>query len=338
MDPVEFRIKNLPPEAPNAMWRTYYPIAAEMFGWSRRHPTGDPSPGPVKRGMGCAANQWGGGGRGSKAHCEINADGSVVMRCGTQDIGVGTRTHVTMVTAETLGIPMEMVKAEIGDSNYPFSGGSGGSTTSPSVAPAIRVTSGKARDALFARVAPTIGVDAAALVAVNGRIQSKDDASKGLSWKDACRLLGTEPVSVDGEWEAGLSASGTSGVQFAEVEVDIETGVTKVSRIVCVQDCGLILDRREPVHRRHGGGSQLRAVREPPARSQHGDHGEPQHGVLPAGRARRRPEDRGEADEPAGARRHRHRRAADDLDGGRSRERRPQCHRRDDQEPAPLAG
>jgi xanthine dehydrogenase YagR molybdenum-binding subunit len=47
---------------------------------------------------------------------------------------------------------------------------------------------------------------------------------------------------VDGEWEAGLSASGTSGVQFAEVEVDIETGVTKVSRIVCVQDCGLILD------------------------------------------------------------------------------------------------
>jgi xanthine dehydrogenase YagR molybdenum-binding subunit len=242
MDPVEFRIKNLPPEAPNAMWRTYYPIAAEMFGWTRRHPTGDPSPGPVKRGMGCAANQWGGGGRGSKAHCEINADGSVVMRCGTQDIGVGTRTHVTMVTAETLGITMDMVKAEIGDSNYPFSGGSGGSTTSPSVAPAIRVTSGKARDALFARVAPTIGVDAAALVAVNGRIQSKDDASKGLSWKDACRLLGTEPVSVDGEWEAGLSASGTSGVQFAEVEVDIETGVTKVSRIVCVQDCGLILD------------------------------------------------------------------------------------------------
>ena len=56
---------------------------------------------------------------------------------------------------------------------------------------------------------------------------SKDDPSKGLAWKDACKLLGTEPVSVDGEWEAGLSASGTSGVQFAEVEVDIETGVTQ---------------------------------------------------------------------------------------------------------------
>ena len=91
MDPLEFRIKNLPPEAPNAMWRTYFPIAAETFGWSKRHATGDPTPGPIKRGMGCAANRWGGGGRGTKAHCEINPDGSVVVRCGTQDIGVGTR-------------------------------------------------------------------------------------------------------------------------------------------------------------------------------------------------------------------------------------------------------
>jgi xanthine dehydrogenase YagR molybdenum-binding subunit len=242
IDPLDFRLKNLPPEAPNAMWRKYFPIAAEMFGWSKRHPTGDPTPGPIKRGMGCAANQWGGGGRGTKAHCEITSDGSVVVRCGTQDIGVGTKTTVTMIAAETLGVSMDVVKAEIGDTNYPFSGGSGGSTTAPSVSPAIRVTTGKALDALKARIAPGLGVDPAVLVAVNGRIQSKDDPSKGLSWKEACRKLGTEPVSVDGEWEAGLSASGTSGVQFAEVEVDTETGVTKVTRITCVQDCGLVLD------------------------------------------------------------------------------------------------
>jgi xanthine dehydrogenase YagR molybdenum-binding subunit len=242
MDPLELRLKNLPPEAPNAMWRKYFPIAAEMFGWSKRHPTGDTTPGPIKRGMGCAANQWGGGGRGTKAHCEITSDGSVVVRCGTQDIGVGTKTTVTMIAAETLGVPMDVVKAEIGDSNYPFSGGSGGSTTAPSVSPAIRVTAGQALDALKARIAPGLGVDPAVLVSANGRIQSKDDPSKGLSWKDACKKLGTEPVSVDGEWEAGLSASGTSGVQFAEVEVDIETGVTKVTRITCVQDCGLVLD------------------------------------------------------------------------------------------------
>lgn len=242
MDPVQFRLKNLPPEAPNAMWRRYFPVAAERFGWAKRHPTGDPSPGPIKRGMGCAANRWGGGGRGTHAHVEINPDGTVVVRCGTQDIGVGTRTIVTMIAAETLGIPLELVKAEIGDSQYPFSGGSGGSTTAAAVSPAIRVTTGKALDALKARVAPSIGVEPAALVASGGRLQSEADPSKGVTWKEACRALATEPIAVDGEWEPGLSASGTSGVQFAEVEVDTETGVTKVTRIACVQDCGLIVD------------------------------------------------------------------------------------------------
>ncbi len=242
MDPLALRIKNLPPEAPNAMWRKYFPLAAERFGWSKRHVTGDPTPGPIKRGMGCAANRWGGGGQGTKAHCEINPDGSVVMRCGTQDIGVGTKTIVAMITAETLGIPMELVRPEIGDSNYPFSGGSGGSTTAPGVSPAIRVTSGKALDELKAKIAPTLGVDPMTLVASNGRIHVKEDPGKGMAWKEACKLLGMQPLAVDGEWERGLSASGTSGVQFAEVEVDIETGVTKVTRVTCVQDCGLVVD------------------------------------------------------------------------------------------------
>jgi xanthine dehydrogenase YagR molybdenum-binding subunit len=242
MDPVAFRLKNLPAEAPNRMWRTYFPRAAEKFGWSKRHPTGDPASGPIKRGMGCAANQWGGGGRGSKAHVEILPDGGVVVRCGTQDIGTGTRTIVAMVAAETLGLPYSSVRVEIGDSVFPFSGGSGGSTTAAAVTPAIRVTAGKALDAFAARVAHSLGVAPASLVAAHGRLVVKDNPSKGLAWKEACRLLGTEPVSADGEWEAGLSASGTSGVQFADVEVDIETGVTKVNRIVCVQDCGLILD------------------------------------------------------------------------------------------------
>jgi xanthine dehydrogenase YagR molybdenum-binding subunit len=139
MDPVELRIRNLPAEAPNAMWRRYFPMAAARFGWERRHGPGDPAPGPIKRGFGCAANQWGGGGRGTRAQCEILPDGGVVVRCGTQDLGVGTRTLVAIVAAETLGLPIEAVRAEIGDSQYPFSGGSGGSTTAPSVAPAIRL-------------------------------------------------------------------------------------------------------------------------------------------------------------------------------------------------------
>jgi xanthine dehydrogenase YagR molybdenum-binding subunit len=60
-------------------------------------------------------------------------------------------------------------------------------------------------------------------------------------------------VTVDGEWQEGLSASGTSGVQFAEVEVDIETGITKVERITCVQDCGLVVNRLAAESQCNGG-------------------------------------------------------------------------------------
>ena len=52
MDPVAFRIKNLPPAAPNAMWAEYFERGAKAFGWDKRHPTGDPAPGPIKTGMG----------------------------------------------------------------------------------------------------------------------------------------------------------------------------------------------------------------------------------------------------------------------------------------------
>ncbi len=253
MDPVEFRLKNLPPKAPNAMWSEYFPLAAQRFGWSRRHPTGDSTPGAIKTGVGCAANRWGGGGRGTQAHLEILPDGGVVVRCGTQDIGTGTRTLVQMVTAETLGIPFEAVTPEIGDSEYPFSGGSGGSTTAPSVTPAIRITSEKARAAFAARLASELGVEPDAIVVRDGRVQVGGDASRTMSWQEACRRLGTEPVSVDGEWERGLSSSGSSGVQFAEVEVDIETGITRVKRVAIVQDCGLVMDPLTAESQIYGG-------------------------------------------------------------------------------------
>jgi xanthine dehydrogenase YagR molybdenum-binding subunit len=250
MDPVEFRLKNLPPLAPNAMWAKYFPMGAERINWKSRHVTGDPAPGPIKRGLGCSANRWGGAGTGARAHCEIAADGSVVMRCGTQDIGTANRTIMAIVVAETLGLEVPQVTIELGDSNHPFAPGSGGSTTAAAVMPAMRVTAGKARDALFERIAPQLGVAANQIQIGVGTVIA---GGKAISWRDACKMLGTVPVSVDGQWERGLSAGGTSGVQFAEVEVDIETGITRVKKIVCVQDCGLIVDLKTAETQCYGG-------------------------------------------------------------------------------------
>jgi xanthine dehydrogenase YagR molybdenum-binding subunit len=253
MDPVAFRVQNAPPDRPNAKWRAYLPEAAKLFGWDKRHPTGDSTPGPIKSGYGCSVHQWGGGGRGTQAHVDIANDGSVVVKCGTQDLGTGTRTVVAIVAAETLGLPVSAAKPEIGDTQYPFSGGSGGSTQTASVSPAIRNAAGAALDQLFEKVAPTLGVQPTDLVAENARIHVKDNPSKGVAWKDACKLIGTEPIAGDGKWEDGLSSTGTSGVQFTEVTVDIETGIVRVKRILTMQDCGLVVDRLTAESQVYGG-------------------------------------------------------------------------------------
>src|SRR6185437_10371689 len=103
------------------------------------------------------------------------------------------------------------------------------------------------------KVAPHLGVEASTLTASNGRVHVAGNPSKGMAWKDACKLIGTEPISVDAEWAEGLSSTGTSGVQFTEVTVDIETGIVKVKRILTVQDCGLIVDRLTSESQVHGG-------------------------------------------------------------------------------------
>jgi xanthine dehydrogenase YagR molybdenum-binding subunit len=254
IDPLELRLRNVQPEAPNAQWKKYFAMGAEKIGWSRRHPTGDAAAGPIKRGLGCAANMWAGGGnRQTRALCEIHPDGSVINKIATQDIGTGTRTLVTMITAETLGLPLTAVTAAIGDTSYPFAPGSGGSITVGSVSPTVRVSAENALKELFAKVAPQLGSTPDALEAKGGRIQVKGTPAKGLAWKDACKLLGTTPIQAAGEWTQGLSSVGTSGVQFADVEVDIETGITRVKKIVSVQDCGMIVDKLTADSQMYGG-------------------------------------------------------------------------------------
>lgn len=252
MDPLEFRLKNLPPKAPDAMWGDYFTMGAKKFGWSKRHATGDGGKGHLKTGMGVSANQWGGGGRAGNAHVDILSDGSVVVKVGTQDIGTGTRTVVPMVAAETLGVPLSTVRGEIGDTILPFAGASGGSTATAGIVPAIRIAVGRAREVLLARVAPSMGVDASTLEIVDGRVRVKG-GGKSLSWKAACKLLGQEPISIDNAWEPGLSSVNTSGVQFAEVTVDTETGIVKVDRVLAIQDCGLVANKLLAESQVYGG-------------------------------------------------------------------------------------
>ncbi len=251
MDPVEFRLKNLPDH--NPLFKTLKPIytrelklGAERIGWYRnRHPRGDKTAGPIKRGLGCAISTWGGGAGGSQATCTIYPGGQVEVRCGTQDLGVGTTTLVPMVAAEILGLQVEDVTGLIGSSAYPNSGGSGGSTTVGGVSLSTAVSCQKTLQKLFDVVAPRLGVGADDLVASEGRIHAKSSPQKGLSWKQACSLLGLDSISESADKREGrtMASQGVGGAQFADVSVDTETGQVRLNKIVAVADCGMVMNR-----------------------------------------------------------------------------------------------
>jgi xanthine dehydrogenase YagR molybdenum-binding subunit len=219
MDPVDLRLKNDPSE----VRRKEYQIGAERFGWKEKYKKPGTSPGPIKTGVGCAGATWGGGGQGTQAEARIYPDGTIEIRCGTQDLGTGTRTLIALIAGNLLGLKLEQITVRIGDTQYPPSGGSGGSTTAASVSPAIYDACTKA----LAELQSKAGVGDA----------------RGENWFPACKKLGVDPLVVSGQWQEGLSSSGAGGVQFAEAEVDIETGFTKVKKITCVQDGGLIVSK-----------------------------------------------------------------------------------------------
>jgi xanthine dehydrogenase YagR molybdenum-binding subunit len=249
MDPIEFFSKNadLAAGGRGNVYRQELQKAAELSDWQKNwHLRGDKTAGHIKRGMGLSMHTWGGRGHNSMCTVSIHPDGSVEITLASQDLGTGTRTVIAIVAAETLGLPVEAVTVNIGDSKYPDSGPSGGSTTVGGVSASTRRASVDALDQLLAVVAPFLGVPADQLVAVGGNIQAQGDSSKKLSWKEACAKLQVKTIQATGKnpdpAKCKLGDNGVGGVQIADVSVDTETGLVKINKMVAVQDCGLIIN------------------------------------------------------------------------------------------------
>lgn len=249
MDPLEFRRRNLPEGQIGEIYSKELDIGSELFGWAKKyHPPGKgPAKGPIRTGVGLSCHKWGGGGvPNEKMLCEIHPDGSVLMQSSTQDLGTGNRLVLAIVAAEVLGLRPEQITVQIGESDWATSHGSGGSTTCPSTAPASLVAATQARDALFAKIASFLDAKPEDLACEDGKVVAKSSGNS-LSWKDACRKLGDQKISELGtmtlKHRADLTSQGVGGCQFAEVDVDIETGEVRVREVVAVQDCGLIINK-----------------------------------------------------------------------------------------------
>jgi xanthine dehydrogenase YagR molybdenum-binding subunit len=229
IDPLAFRLKNDAHRIRQEEWR----IGAEKFGWAQRR---NPNPGRPRagddprwlRGAGLSAALWGQmGSNNGRVLCRIHKDGSVEMRNGAQDIGTGMKTVLAILAAEELGIPVGRVRAVMGDTADPNGPASGGSTTTPTLAPAARLAAARAKEKLMALAAEKGG-------------------GATVPFDEACKLIGDTPIEAIGERFNNYAgyAEYVCGCQFAEVVVDAWTGLVKVTRMLAVQDCGTLLSKK----------------------------------------------------------------------------------------------
>ena len=212
--------------------------------WERRHEVRARSDETWKHGVGLASQIWyGGGGPPSYAWVRVGSDASVTVVTAMQDIGTGSRTAMAQIAAEELGVPLEQVRVELGDSaRGPFASVSAGSSTIPSMGPAVRSAAGDAARQILELAAQRWQKEQRTLSLKAGQIVCSD----GGSWPLASLLELLEDAQILGTGARGPNPAGmrvlTFGVQVAEVAVDIGTGEVRVGRIAAIHDVGRIVN------------------------------------------------------------------------------------------------
>jgi xanthine dehydrogenase YagR molybdenum-binding subunit len=231
IDPVEFRLRNYAEkdENENRPWsskklRECYQHGAEKFGWSKRNrkPASMRAPDGSQIGFGMATAIYPAGQQKAGAIAILNKDGTVVVRSATHEIGTGTYTAMSQFAADTLGIPIDKVRFELGDSQFPEAPNNGGSWLTASVAPAVM---GACRD-LKKKVVDLAG-----------------------HWPNESELANL-PAPIQAEFSSDPNKEEREkfsffsyGAIFVEVHVDL-FGQVRVKRTVGVYDVGRMINPR----------------------------------------------------------------------------------------------
>ena len=254
MDPVALRLANVPKVSQKRGNQPYTSTGlaeclaegAKQFGWSeaRKRPKGD---GPIRKGYGVASGMWGyGGGPPATVVVKLFSDGSVNVNTGAADIGTGTKTVMSQVVAEELGVPLEKIQIEHADTGTTqYSGPSGGSKTVPSDMPAARAAAIEVRTKLLKGAADEMKLPVEELALAGGEVVSTKDPAKKLA-VTAVPLLQRQQVLV-GVGTRGPNVEGKVismfATHFAEVEVNTRTGEVTVTRLLAAQDSARVMNR-----------------------------------------------------------------------------------------------
>ncbi|RJP20213.1 MAG: xanthine dehydrogenase family protein molybdopterin-binding subunit [Candidatus Omnitrophota bacterium] len=251
MDSYELKAKNVSGTTYKAV-PYELKLGAEKFGWKEKSKKHGSENGKIKHGVGCAVTFWHSTGqdKGASVRCTLYPDGSVEVANGCQDLGTGQRTMMAIVAAEELGIDVGFIKVSIGDTQLGLNGpASGGSTTTPTTSPVVRNACYQAKLKLYEKIATKWKTEASDIDCKNGTVFSKSHSDKKMSWKDAAAMLRNSAITAtaDGFTKPDVPGSNTGayGAQFAEVEVDTETGKVRCTRIVAVQDCGKTIAKKQ---------------------------------------------------------------------------------------------
>jgi xanthine dehydrogenase YagR molybdenum-binding subunit len=260
IDPLELRLKNYAEKDQNQNipysskeLRECYRQGAERFGWSRRNP--EPrsmQDGDRLIGWGMATGVWESDQMAVGAKAVLTSDGKFKVGSATADIGTGTYTIMTQIAAETLGLPIENVIFELGDSSLPQAPVEGGSFTASSVGTAVKTVCDKVREKLFelaqkVEQSPLAGVRSEDVEFSDGRITLRGDASKFVTIAGAMRHGGISSIEEEAEAKPdeqtqSKHARNTHSAIFAEVKVDQDLGVIQVTRVISAVAAGRILN------------------------------------------------------------------------------------------------
>jgi xanthine dehydrogenase YagR molybdenum-binding subunit len=187
---------------------------------------------------------YGGGGPPSYAWTRVTSDGRITVITAMQDIGTGTRTVMAQIAAEELGVPLDRVEVVLGDSaRGPYATLSAGSSTTPSVGPAVRAAAADVKRQLIEIAAQRHHLEERVLDIKDGMVVSADgNLSQPL--EELVGLL--ENAQILGKGARGPNPAGMSvltfGVQVVEVAVDVETGEIRVERVAAAHDVGRIIN------------------------------------------------------------------------------------------------
>jgi xanthine dehydrogenase YagR molybdenum-binding subunit len=258
IDPLELRlvnysdkdqIENLPYSSKQL--RECYRQGAEKFGWSQRNPQPrSMRDGEELVGWGMATGIWEAMQMKASARAVITANGSVEIASATADIGPGTYTMMTLLAADMLGVPLDNVTAKLGDSALPDAPVEGGSFTTSSVGSAIQAACRAVQEELLGlaqRMAgsPLTGAKLDDVVFAEGKIRRRDDEHREVSVADVMRAGNADRIEKEASAEPkGNSkyAHFTHSAVFAEVKIDEQLGVIRVTRVVNAVAAGRILN------------------------------------------------------------------------------------------------